>query len=745
MSQVAVLLLEDTPADAQRVRAWLGEGDIIACRVDHATTLAEAVAMLQQQRYDVALIDLTLPDSDGIHTFRAVRDAAGGVPIVVQSGIADEVSAIGAMAMGAQDYLVKRSMTGHQLRRALRYAMERGRIEQRLRESEERYKLAVEGANDGIWDWDLRTGRLWLAPRWGQILGYEAAELGDAPAAWFDLVHPEDLAALAAELNRHTDGLSPAFQHEHRMRHRSGEWRWVLSRGLARRDADGTAWRVAGSMRDVTARKNAESQLMRLALYDELTGLANRGLFVSRLSHAMRRARRKGSLPFAVLFVDLDRFKVVNDSLGHGAGDELLVTVARRLEASVRPGDTVARLGGDEFAVLLEDLDADEGAQAAAARIHEALGVPVGVRGQEVFTSASIGIAEGAGHETPDELLRRADLAMYGAKRKGRARSEHFEAQLEADVCDELKLETDLRHAIDNDEFVVHYQPIVGLYEGQVLGFEALVRWHSEVRGIVPPADFIPFCEERGLIGRVGLKVLRRACTDAVRLVEAGADDEFRMMVNLSGKHFLQRELVEQVRGVLRSTGCPPARIGLELTETSLMGSPQAAASMLSELREMGVHVLLDDFGTGFASLAYLQRFPIDCLKIDAEFIAGLGRDTRDEAIVMAILGLARNLGKRAVAEGVETVDQLRRLRQLGCEAGQGYLFSHAVDIDAALSLVRRGVCMNPVQERLVITTPGRAVPTRKLSTPGWRQPRPAVGPRAEPTVPEGLARRETA
>jgi diguanylate cyclase (GGDEF)-like protein/PAS domain S-box-containing protein len=741
MTNVAVLLLEDTPADAARVRSWLGEGDLIACRIDHVTTLREAVALLRERTYDVALIDLTVPDSDGIHTFRGIRDAAGGVPVVVQSGIEEEVSAIGALAMGAQDYLIKRTMTGDQVRRALRYAIERARIERKLRESEERYKLAVEGANDGIWDWDLRTGRLWLAPRWAQILGYAPGEVGNTPAAWFDLVHPEDLTALAAEINRHTDGLSPSLQHEHRMRHRDGTWRWVLTRGLARRDADGTAWRVAGSMRDVTARKDAEGQLMRLALFDELTGLANRGLFVSRLSHAMRRARRKGSAPFAVLFVDLDRFKVINDSLGHGAGDELLVTVARRLEASVRPGDTVARLGGDEFAVLLEDLDGPDGAQAAAARIHEALGVPVSVKGQEVFTSASIGIAEGAGHETPDELLQRADMAMYGAKRKGRSRSEHFEEQLQQDVDEELKLETDLRHALDHDELRVHYQPIVDLLTGRVLGFEALVRWSTKARGPVPPADFIPFCEERGLIGRVGLRVLRQACLDTVRLLAVGVPDRFRVMVNLSGKHFLQRELVDQIRAVLATTGCPPERLGLELTETSLMGCPEAAASMLSELRDLGIHVLLDDFGTGFASLAYLQRFPIDCLKIDAQFIAGLGRNSRDEAIVHAILGLARNLGKRAVAEGVESREQLARLRQLGCRVGQGFLFSPAVPLEEAVALLRRGVRMDAGALRGASAPEGRPI---AQSVPGWRLPgRP---PRSTPgMLTPAAGQRETA
>ncbi len=690
MTALRVLLLEDSEADALRIKHWLEQDEFGDYDVEHVSVLFEATDLLRAESFDVVLLDLTVPDSDGIATFQAAHAADPAVPIIVQSALQQEVIAIGALSQGAQDYLLKRELTARMLTRAIRYAIERSRTDAALRASEERYKLALQGANDGIWDWDLKSNRLHLSPRWKALLGHAPDGVGDTPQDWFGLVHPDDLHQLAAAINRHVDGITPHFQHEHRMRHAAGEWRWCLSRGLAVRDRTGTAYRMAGSMTDITARKEAEHRLMRLALYDDLTGLANRALFVSRLSHVIRRTRRAATYRFAVLFVDLDRFRLVNDSLGHVAGDELLIAVAQRLEAAVRPGDTVARIGGDEFAILLDDLDSPDGARAAAARIHEALGFPVSLRGQEVFTSASIGIAEGGGErDTPEELLRKADLAMYRAKRQGRARSEEFQAHLHSDVLGQLQLETDLRRAMEQDEFVVHYQPIVDLAAGRVCGFEALARWDRPSEGLVEPGAFIPFAEDRGLMGELGMQLIERACRDAATLDALTSDyPDLSVSINLSGRQFRERDLVERITDIVGRTGVNPHRLVLELTETALLENPEVAAGMLTRLRALGIRIHLDDFGTGFSSLSYLQRFPIDCLKIDQSFVGGLSDSVSDQAIVHAILSLARSLDMCVVAEGIENANQLDRLRLMGCQHGQGFYFSQAVDFAEARRLV---------------------------------------------------------
>jgi diguanylate cyclase (GGDEF)-like protein/PAS domain S-box-containing protein len=578
---------------------------------------------------------------------------------------------------------------------------ERKRAEEALRESEERYALAAIGANDGLWDWDLRTGRVYFSPRWKAMLGYAEDEIGDSPGDWFKLVHPDDLERLRAELEHHTAGRTPHFENEHRMLHRAGSYYWIRSRGLAVRDDKGQAYRMAGSQTDITAHRQAEEQLQQGAFYDALTGLPNRALFMDLLQHSINRARRHPEYLFAVLFLDLDRFKNINDSLGHMAGDELLKSVARRLRTCLRPGDTVARLGGDEFTLLLDGINDATDATHVAERIQHELAAPFDLNGHEVFSGASVGIAVSAtGYSRPEEFLRDADTAMYRAKAQGRARHQVFDTTMHDRALSLLRLENDLRRATESTqrghpEFSLHYQPVVSLASGRITSFEALLRWRHPQRGFIAPAEFIPIAEETDLIVPLGEWLLHEACRqmktwqdhpDFGVLVENG----LAVGVNISSKQFSQVRLLDHIGQALRQTGLDARSLKLEITESVIMENVEFATTMLSQLKDMGIQLYMDDFGTGYSSLSYLHRFPLDMLKIDRSFVSRMGEGGENLEIVQAILALARSLDIRVTAEGVETTGQLAQLRALNCEYAQGYFFSKPLRADDVYSLVTR-------------------------------------------------------
>jgi diguanylate cyclase (GGDEF)-like protein/PAS domain S-box-containing protein len=432
---------------------------------------------------------------------------------------------------------------------------------------------------------------------------------------------------------------------------------------------------------DVTGRRSMEEQLRHDTLHDALTGLPNRLLFMERLSHCVARAKRRDSYLFAVLFLDLDRFKVINDSLGHQVGDELLVLVAQRLQRCLRGEDTVARFGGDEFAILLEDISGISDATRVAERIQAELAASVNLTGFDVFTSASIGIAlSSSAYSRPEYLLRNADMAMYRAKGLGQARFEVFDRTMHAQALARLQLETDLRRALERQEFVLHYQPIVSLADGEICGVEALIRWKHPERGLLPPDEFIPAAEETGLILPIGRWVLGEACRRLRRWRVRFGEGRLRSLgVNLSAKQFSQIDLMEQVWDALRDSGLPPEVLRLEITESAVMENADAAVVLLGRLKGLGVQISLDDFGTGYSSLSYLHRFPLDALKIDRSFVGEIDLDERTTRLVETVLTLARGLGVPAVAEGIETERQLAHLRSLDCELGQGYYFSPPV------------------------------------------------------------------
>lgn len=559
---------------------------------------------------------------------------------------------------------------------------ERKRAESALRESEERYALAARGANDGLWDWDLKNNRIYYSYRWKSMLGYGEKELGDHPDEWLSRVHPDDRADLEAKIAAHLDGRNPHFESEYRILHKDGGFRWALSRGLAVRNPRGQATRMAGSQTDVTLRKKAEEQLVHDAFHDALTGLPNRALFMDRLQHVIASSKRHTGHLYAVLFLDMDRFKIINDSLGHTVGDQLLVAVAEQLSDCLRPGDTVARLGGDEFAVLLDGINELKDAVDIAERVHRKLSVPLFIKGNEIFTSLSIGIAlSDQGYERPEQILRDADVAMYQAKSKGNSCMEIFDSTMHASILDRLQLEADLPRAVDRHEFLIHYQPIMDLESRRLNGFEALIRWAHPKRGLVYPLEFIPLAEENGLINVIGEWSIRQSCRQLSEWQKLyDRKPPLKMSINISSKQFLQPDLVEKLSSILQETGIKADSLALEITESMIMDNIDASVNTMIRLRDLGFQIHIDDFGTGYSSLSYLHRFPVTALKIDRSFVSKLTASGENKQIITSIISLAKSLNLSVIAEGLELNHQLSYIKDLQCRYGQGYLFSEPME-----------------------------------------------------------------
>lgn len=683
---IQILLIEDSEEDALLVQQLLGLTRRFFYNMIRCASLRQALETLPRARPQVILTDLNLPDSRGYDTFCQVFEHASDIPVVLMTNLDDEGLALQAIRNGAQDYLLKTELSGQLLARAIRYAIQRKHSEEALRESHERFLLAVEGAADGIWDWNLKTNHIYFSPRWKAMLGYEENEIRGAPDEWLQRIHSEDLAQVRVALAAHVQGYSQHFECEYRIKHKDGAYRWALARGLAVRDAVGKAYRMAGSQTDITTRKRTEEQLQFDAFHDTLTGLTNRALFLDRLGRAIENTRRHPEMLFAVLFLDLDRFKVINDSLGHSLGDQLLSACARKLEDCLRSVDTVSRFGGDEFVILLEDVKSEQDALDVAARIQRDLQDPIDLDGHQVVISASIGIVLSTlGYEDSDNLLRDADIAMYQAKMLGKACHVLFEAGMRQRMIQRLELENDLRKALedqagqrpDSQELQVHYQPIVSLCTWKINGFEALIRWKHPRRGLIPPKEFIPIAEETGLIHSLGLWVLRQACQQ-MRLWQNQypIDPPLTIHVNVSGKQFGQPDFVENIQCVLGETGLEPRCLSLEITESLFVENDERFNEMLRRLCSLGIQLQIDDFGTGYSSFSYLQRLPVSSIKIDSTFIANMKTGNNHAEIVRSIVTLARSLGMNAIAEGVESEDQMTQLQALECAYGQGFFIS---------------------------------------------------------------------
>lgn len=687
---IRILLVEDDEDDYILTKDLIQSGRNGRYVIEWASDYESAMHRIKIEEFDVALVDYRLGRQTGLELIRAATQEATPCAMILLTGAGDREIDEAAMEAGAVDYLVKGRIDAEMLERAIRYAVGRGRALAALRESERRYALSARGANDGLWVWDVAGDSVYYSPRWKSMLGWREDEIGDSVDEWFTRVHQEDRAMVRAAVDAHRRGETQAIELEHRMYCKDGSIRWMLTRGLGEQGPDGSIARIAGSQTDVTQRREALDRITHDAFHDSLTQLPNRALFMDRLGRALETSRRREDRFFAVLFVDIDRFKLVNDSMGHAFGDQILQVISSRLLTALRSSDTVARFGGDEFAILLEDLDQVTEAVRAAGRVQDAVMEPIRVGEHEIFLTASIGIALSlTGYSRAQDILRDADIAMYRAKSQGPSRHEIFDRTMHDRAVSQLQFESDLRRARQRDELRIHYQPIVALGDGSVIGFEALVRWQRGDR-LVPAYEIIPVAEESTLIFSIGEWVLHESLTQLAEWNRGRpAESELDMHVNLSPRQLLQPDLVDRIKATLHSTGVAPARLHLELTESVLISNAETAADVIARLRDAGIGVSLDDFGTGYSSLSSLRQYRFDTLKIDRSFLSP-EEPERNDGIIRTITQLAALLGMSVTIEGIETSEQLERIGRIGVDYGQGYLFSRPLPAREAIELVRK-------------------------------------------------------
>ena len=567
---------------------------------------------------------------------------------------------------------------------------DRKKAEENLRKSQERFHLVTRATNDAIWDWDLVTNQLWWNEGFQKLFGYSANEVGSTLESWTSRVHPDDLERVTRDIYLFTENGQQIWSDEYRFKRGDGSYAVVTDRGYVVYDDNRKPIRMLGSMMDVTERKSLEEQLTHQTLHDPLTKLANRVLFRNRVEHALSKIIRNNN-SIAVLFLDLDNFKAVNDSLGHAGGDTLLVMITNRLQLSLRNTDTAARFGGDEFEILIEDIKQVDEAVVLAERIQESFNVPFSIAGKEIFVRTSIGIAMSNNDSISSEkLLCNADIAMYMAKSQGKGRHVTFEEKMHEDLMKRVEIETDLRSAITNQEFVLHYQVIIDFQTQSIIGMEALVRWNHPLHGLMHPNKFIPVAEETNLIVPLGEWVLKEACKQAqIWQMQYGRGSEFSITVNLSMRQFQQKELLDTVSSILSKTGLSPKCLILEITESFVLQNTEETIDKLHELKNLGIRLAIDDFGTGYSSLSYLQRLPIDILKIDKSFIDKISQGNEGVSVAKAIIMMSDSLNLKTIAEGIEHPEQIDTLQNLGCKLGQGFYFSKPLsknDMDEFLS-----------------------------------------------------------
>ncbi len=625
---------------------------------------------------DLVLLDIMLPGMSGLNVLKIIRKSFTPLqlPVIMLTARTDSKDVVESLGRGANDYVTKPIDVAVTVAR-INTHLSLKRTNEALRISEQRYALAARGANDGLWDWDLENDQAYFSPRWKSMLGYQDDEIGSSIEEWFSRTHREDVGLLQERIKEHTEGRSEYFEIEHRISHKDGSYRWVVCRGVAVRNAGNRAVRMAGSQRDVTSDR----------VSDPLTGLPNRTLFMDRLGCLMERTKRQDAYVFGVLSLQISSSKIA-ESLGYEMRDQLFVSMARRLESCLRGADTLAscngphtlaRTGGDVFSILLDDIKSHDNAVRITERLLDSLALPFNLQNRDFYVIPSIGLAlSNTRYARPSELLDDAEVAMNQAGASEKACYEVFKQGMRDQALSHFQLENELRRAIDRGEFEIFYQTIVSAETFAISGFETLVRWKHPRRGLLHPSEFIPLAEQTGLIDEIDYLALRSGCEQLrnwqERYPEAAS---WVLSVNLSAKHFTSGDLVNRVFQVLARTGLNPASLKLEVTESEIMHNLDEARALLEKLRSLEVQLALDDFGTGYSSLSYLQSLPINTLKIDRSFVASMTTNPESQTIISSIISLAHNLDLNVIAEGVETSEQLNRLRMLECDYVQGYLF----------------------------------------------------------------------
>jgi diguanylate cyclase (GGDEF)-like protein len=744
MSPSSLLLIEDNPGDARLLREMFADTGSHEIELTQVGCMRDAEELLAEQAVDIILLDLGLPDTEGLGAVQRAHAAAPRIPLVVLTGLDDESMALLALQEGAQDYLIKGQIESRGLLRALRYAVERKGMEDALFVEKERAEVTLDCIGDAVICADAAGRITFLNVVAEELTGWsrrdaegrpmsEVFRMLDTPSREV-VAGPTGIPPQGPERTQFPPaGLPPAGQGPAGgvLVRRDGVECPIEDSIAPIHDREGRSTGAVVVFRDVRAARESSSRMTHSAQHDFLTGLPNRMLLQDRLSQAIALARRHMKQT-AVLFLDLDGFKYINDSLGHAVGDRLLQSVARRLVDCARASDTVSRQGGDEFVVLLSEMQQPEDAAIAARRILEAVSAPHSIDEHDLHVTTSIGVsvypADGFDAET---LIKNADTAMYQAKENGRQSYQFFKPAMNARAVERQSIEQNLRRALERNELSLHYQPKVNFKTGGITGAEALVRWTHPTLGSVPPAKFIPVAEDCGLICSIGNWVLGEACRQAQAWTDAGLPP-LTMAVNVSAKEFRGESFLNGLFAILEEAGLDPGALELELTESVLMKHSESAASILRVVRDRGVQVALDDFGTGYSSLSYLRKFPVDALKIDQSFVGQINSGRHDSSIVTAVISMARSLGLRVVAEGVETLEQLRFLESHRCDEAQGYYFSRPVPAAQFAQLMETGLDVphwgssressQPAQSRARRPPRGSARSRRGSSPRGWRR-----------------------